>query len=545
MDETIGVKGGKNDRRRSLFITKQQKKQLEQYKNAKRQTAFTELEKKVKLQQRITFLKILPIITLGQIYTSLANNQDKQKNLNLQELIYRLRQENIFSEREIAEIINALQQVKVSKLNNDILQKLEFAEKHKQVSKINITEFNQPENNTILTERDSISLQTPLKPAEELNQLSSNSVNNQSFKQPHISEEAQPLSTSSMDDEISKLKNHAIIAEYEKSLKEIRIDLKKISFDYEVISKTMDTTTSSKEAENLLVKLNTLIKKIDELKSKIAIDNLAEYDVNYLTFLVSNYLTDFANQNIVEEIKDSKLYIDISTAVKNLDLQKNLLQEKLVEKKQNLALTEEAFSNMQEKVYSYENINNKILALQAQQDALLKDIRKQLSATTDIKEKANMQIKTMNLQLRTFMRLISLSMMLPGVRSSRSLVTMAALYLYFMRSIMNPQTSTQKYRTIAIVDCHKEIEKSLQSITDATVLLTKTSKQIDKTIAEFRDKFSDYLNVIPECKELLNNLEKLKAEISEKEIELESLKSEQEKNLEKNDAKVKEYTYDN
>ena len=47
--------------------------------------------------------------------------------------------------------------------------------------------------------------------------------------------------------------------------------------------------------------------------------------------------------------------------------------------------------------------------------------------------------------------------------------------------------------------------------------------------------------MIPECRKLLADLEKIKDEISEKEYELQKIKDEQEKNLEKNDAKVKVY----
>ena len=44
MDETIGAKGGANDRKRTMMITKQQKKKLEEY-EVEREIA--ELEKKL------------------------------------------------------------------------------------------------------------------------------------------------------------------------------------------------------------------------------------------------------------------------------------------------------------------------------------------------------------------------------------------------------------------------------------------------------------------------------------------------------------------
>ena len=45
MNETIGVKGGKNDRRRTLLITKKMKQKLEEYHQEQKEKEFKELEK--------------------------------------------------------------------------------------------------------------------------------------------------------------------------------------------------------------------------------------------------------------------------------------------------------------------------------------------------------------------------------------------------------------------------------------------------------------------------------------------------------------------
>jgi hypothetical protein len=58
MDETIGVKGGHNDQRRTMIITRENKKKLEEYEE---QREIEELEKKVKKQQIYTLVKTLPI----------------------------------------------------------------------------------------------------------------------------------------------------------------------------------------------------------------------------------------------------------------------------------------------------------------------------------------------------------------------------------------------------------------------------------------------------------------------------------------------------
>ncbi|MBR5370281.1 MAG: hypothetical protein IK137_03140 [Bacilli bacterium] len=63
MDETIGVKGGHNDRRRTLIISKKQKEKLKKYQEEKE---LKELEKEVKRKQKYTLIKTLPIVIVGQ-----------------------------------------------------------------------------------------------------------------------------------------------------------------------------------------------------------------------------------------------------------------------------------------------------------------------------------------------------------------------------------------------------------------------------------------------------------------------------------------------
>ena len=73
MDETIGVKGGHNDRRRTIVITKRNKKKLEEYDEDR---YIRDLEKKVKRQQKISLIKTLPIAIAGKTFVTLYDVQN-------------------------------------------------------------------------------------------------------------------------------------------------------------------------------------------------------------------------------------------------------------------------------------------------------------------------------------------------------------------------------------------------------------------------------------------------------------------------------------
>ena len=118
------------------------------------------------------------------------------------------------------------------------------------------------------------------------------------------------------------------------------------------------------------------------------------------------------------------------------------------------------------------------------------------------------------------------------------MATTAALYAQFMRNIINPRTVTRKYKVITVEDYSSSIEANIKEIDKASSVLNKTEKEIDKMIKLIKYEFSEYIGVIKECDELLANLDKVKGELHEKEYEIEKIKTKQEKELERNNAKV-------
>lgn len=557
MNETIGVKGGRNDRRRSLLITKKVKEKLEAYHQEQKEKELKELENKVNLQQKLTLLVTVPIATIGQVYETLTANNEKKKELALKEAIELLEKENIFSESDTKEIINALKEGRIFSLNEELLGKLGLSfETKKQVSEIDLTEFNTPKEE----KQEEASLETKtavLKVVEITLEEKQEELTSENTKVEALFPEEKDLETNietsikaginekdTFEEKLDKLKNHKIIDEYENKLKEARKDLRELVFEYNLVSEASDDLYDSKEAEELLNRLNSIIKKIEELKRRIDIPDIDKYDDNYLYTLVADYIEEFKNKNFVSEIKDSALYIMISEKLDELDTKKDKLQTKIETKKTKLEIDEMRLEQLRENYYSFERFNSDLIRFQEKQDKVLDEIKDKMSKATTIQERVETQVVGMQRQSRRALALMTAALMLPGARSARGLATMAATYLYFMRRVMRPNVTTRRFKTIKVTDYHKEIERSLSELDDVSSFLNKTSKQIDSTIKEIETEFKDYINEIPECKDLLANLEKIKDEILEKEYELKRIKEEQEKNLEKNDAKVKRMVID-
>ena len=136
------------------------------------------------------------------------------------------------------------------------------------------------------------------------------------------------------------------------------------------------------------------------------------------------------------------------------------------------------------------------------------------------------------------LRFMSAHMILPGPILSRVMAASALSHMIFLNNIIRPEYSEKRYKVITVKDYSSEIKNSIEEIDNSIDLLGKTSSQIDIIIKEINTKYKDYIGVVKECDDILSNLKKMKSNISEKEFEMKKIKAAQEKELEKNNAKV-------
>ena len=160
-------------------------------------------------------------------------------------------------------------------------------------------------------------------------------------------------------------------AKYEEKLKEVRGELKKLIYEYNVLAQAAEDLTDSKAAEEVLQQLSIIIKKIEELKEKIKIENPELENDTYLTEIVDQYIEEFNNKNTVTTVKDSELYIMIADKLEEVTEKTETLTNKVEDTKEKLELDEETFANLKESYYNFENFNNQLIAFHSEQDYLL------------------------------------------------------------------------------------------------------------------------------------------------------------------------------
>lgn len=519
MDETIGVKGGKNDQKRRLFITKKLKEKLEKLQQEKNEEELKKLEKKVKEQQRITLIKILPIIIGGHLYQALLKNKEQIKHQKKEELIKLIRKENAFAPQEIEEIIAAIKNNQIKDLKEETREKLRIEIVGEEV--------------IVLQEQEE----------KEINKKVSNETTKALEEFIQVDKKEQETTTviginDTQKEKLERLKAHKIVEEYEIKLKDVRKELRDLIFEYNQLVSESEEIYEEKKADELLEKLNLIIEKIEELKRILAIPDIEKYDSNYIYTLVEEYMESFKNKNFVYDIKDSDLYIAISSTIEEFEEKKDKLQNKVEERKEKVGYDQEKYEEMKAQSQSYERFNEQLIKFQKDQESIVEDLKKKIEKSVTTEEITRTRVVGMNRNLRRLMQLSALSMAIPGARSARTLATAVTLTAYYMRALINPHVETYTETIKHVKDYSKEIESNILELENITQKIQKSIKDLDMTILEFTEKYKEYLPYIPEFNDLLINLETIKKNLQEKEYEIEKTKQEEEENLAKNNAKV-------
>ena len=558
MNEAIGVKGGKRDRKRRIIITANQKKKIKENYKRKKQERIKKLEKEVKNLQLASFLVAVPISVAGTTVETLLNLREEQKEERLQAKGLQI------EERAQAKALQTEELHQANKLelgesaiyiedyqSNDRKftdygypktidgkevvsypdKKIITIEK-KEYPKVVEAKVSLEENNKNITLKET--LEQPNKQQEERKKVE---VKEQ--KQTIIPMPASKTETLEENNIFQKITDKKIVAEYEEKLKDVKIELKKLIYEYNVLQQASEDLTDSKEAEEILYQLSIIIKKIEELKSKMKIDIKDLETDAYLTDIVDQYMDEFKNKNIISEIKDSDLYIMIAEKLEEVTEKTGTLTNKVEDTKDKLELDESQFDKLKESYYNFENFNNQLIAFQNEQDYMLKELESKIEDSVNITEQVTYSFRMMNRQSKRLRNLLAIPMMIPGARSAKAVATATAAYLLFAKNLVKPRLQEKKYRIIEVKDYSKEIESNISKIEEAVNMISKTSNKLEEMISNIEKNFKDYIDELPECRELLDNLNKLLDDMKAKEEELERTKQAQNKLLEHNNQKVK------
>lgn len=507
MDNDRGVKSLRNDRKRILFLTKKQKKKLQEINEIKNEEELKKLEKKVKQLQIITFFKTIPLIAIGAIFKSTASTIDNLVTSN--------KNDSLTNENNINKNTNK----SINTNENDI---------------------NKDYDNTIIDEN--IQDDNYFTISDPIYYVEKDKTNDE-----HIDHE-----------EIKNVKDKKIIKHYEEKLKEKRVEIKLLAASIPI---SKGTDIYYEKADEIHKKINIVLKKLEDLEQKIKV-NSAIYDNNYISYLIDSYTKEFDDGKLVDEIKDSELYRDISKKINQLEDEKKKIKRLVLEKQKDLdseeIINDETETNLynintismypEEEIKKDKDVEERIIEeepeetddfsfddekkeydnfIDQQEHIKIEEERKETKARSEL-ENYKLRIDAIKKQCKSLKRMIKKrSLIKPTVRNAKLVAITTLASVYNMRNILKNK-KIRRRRTLRKIEYQKNIENDINEISNVSNLINKSYQQINNLILEIKEKFSSYSSI--EYQSLLDDLEEIKRNLMEREYEIELVTRKQKEN---------------
>ncbi len=489
MNGERGAKGGKNDRVRALKITQTQKETIEKKERLTKEE-LKKIEANVRKRQIINFITVIPVVFFGGIFYTFQSKKRKER-----EIFAKPKKDPEVSPGDL--IYNELE------LINDRLTK----ENSKKQPEIEI-----------------------LDEVEEKKKSTKKEENKVEKKESKKQEEKE------LEEEIAKIKSKKILEEYQNRIKELRYQLRNYYFEESILDEAKDIENNVPSEENL-EKLNKLIDKLEKLKRKVEKESKLDIEDPYITYLVERDLDKIENNIELETIENAALYTTISDKIDEIKQVETKMEEKVETKKQEKNIDEEKLTSMKENYQKKDNFQKELDKFLQEQNANLVNVQNSIKNSVNKISMNRIQLNGLQQSTKLMQKRLKKLMKTPGPTSGKKITTMITQFLAFF-GLINKPTKPQQLPKIEVQDFSEEIENNIKDVDNILSEIGKSSNAIDNTIREFISKYQEFSST-KEFQEILQNLEKIRQDLAEKEYEMLRIKKQQQKELEKNNAKIK------
>lgn len=334
-------------------------------------------------------------------------------------------------------------------------------------------------------------------------------------------------------------------------LKDNQYRLDKYVAEFNLLNKEKDSIILCDDARDASLRLDKLIERIEVIKKELEfikksvnLDNSYQLDDSYIIYLMEEYRNKY-NQGFdaqaLLDIKDNKEYQGLLKQLYDIDKATLNLQDKVDILLDDLETRDKEFEvfklSLEEEEKSFEEIDKLI----KNSDQLLLELKDKIDNSTHVIERVEYVTKKVNHHLDKLLIAYMLLAKNPLLGKTAGLLIKTQASLMLFNRMLNPEIEKKVYNDISVDDYESEIKSGLSSINDVFSLMDKTVDQVSKLKDEFRKQFDSY--DIPEYKEAMSKLDKLEKSLDERRTSLVKVKDDFDKELIKNNAKVKKLEY--
>ena len=328
------------------------------------------------------------------------------------------------------------------------------------------------------------------------------------------------------------------------NLKELELEITILNSKEEDLVSLKQIKDLEKELDKLIEKFQKLTKTYDNIYENIDYKYIREISEDYFKYLIDDYNSfldkDLINNTISKELIDE--YISIVNAIIDIENKKDKLKIKINEKKTKFNIRDKEFDKIKDEHSKIDKITDNIESINKDFDKSLNNIKDLLKNNIDIQKNIEYQ-KKLSLNIGNAIKgsiLIGSSKLFPPTKKGNMFrIAFMIIGISKLSNLIKEEKKEKITYKIDINNYEKEISNNILNVNNVIDDIENAFIDIDYIRKTLKKDFKDFIDIIPEYKELIKNINKLEKELDIQKDIAKNYSNEFKKSLQENNEKIK------
>lgn len=355
------------------------------------------------------------------------------------------------------------------------------------------------------------------------------------------------------DIEAPELLEVVVFEELDSMIKVDYNDLERINLEINVLNEKEEDALLLDEIKQLKAELEQIIKRFEALANKydfvygsLDYEKIRQMSSYYIKDLINEYKDALENDDLLDEkfesLKDIEEYIGVINTIIEIENKKDCLQEKIDEKLDRFEIRDEEFEKMKEDYYSIDKINDVVTSFNKSQAQTLNTIKQLVDKSINIEKKTDYKrVLSLNMgnALVGTLLIASTPLIPPTRRGNLFRIGLMVMGISRLNSVVNTHEKEEVTFDYNITNYEKELNDGIVSIRNVIKDIDNAFADISLLRQRIKEEFAEYINDVPEVKELMKNINKVEKELTIQQEIAKSYSNEFSMTLQENNEKIK------
>ena len=314
-----------------------------------------------------------------------------------------------------------------------------------------------------------------------------------------------------------------VITQLENILKEERYQLKKLSFELEVLNKESNQVYQSREVEDKIDKINLLLDQLLKIKKELEIafhdqklDFIYKLDDDYLKKIVNEYKEYVSNQEVsdmIHNFKKEDLYTRVMATILEMEKKEEELVLQLDEKKKMFYLEEQEFESLQDEYIDISKVVSDLEKLVKEAEKKLQEVNRKVNEAVSVTTKMQIQTHHAIGLLEKSILLFSLFKMNPRPKANAITALQVLIATNLIKNMFTKKEERKEVKTYHFHDYQNLIENATKDIETTFSLIKYSIASLQEVKNTFLKDFGEHFSNLAIYQEFLSTIETVEKEL--------------------------------